>query len=252
MNDREQSLKNRGIGIYNTSYRRKDDTGLYKGKKTTFKIKKRRVFAGALIAINLMLVLSYHNARKELADAKTPTIPTVHILTETVEVADYGDTIYDIASEYYNNAYTGIYPTLNDYATVIQEQNGIQNPTRLEQGDSLRIPVITSNQNDHFIRALQIQQEIDEIKKSEYWVEYTIQFGDTISDLAAKASGDFRETPLLTKKIIAKNNLSGILREGITIYIINPKLGPLKIELQKVQDQFQQSLKETEEITKTK
>ncbi len=239
MSDVERTQQH--IRYYNANYRRRKPKNQEDSeKKTTFILKHRRVFAGALV---LTTAITFYHVGKNDQETSIPTIPSGYVLTETVEEIDYGDTIYDIASEYYNASYTGIYPTLNDYSTAIQEQNGVVNPTRLNPGESLRLPVITTNQNDHFIKALQIQQQIDEIKQNEYWVEYTIKPGDTISALAAQASGDFRETPILTQQIIDKNKLSGILRDGTTILTINPALGPLKIELQEVQNQFQQSIK---------
>lgn len=218
-------------------------------KRENMRIRKRRVFAGALVATNLIAAISFYNIGSKAGknSVEPPTIPSGYVLTETIEVADYGDTVYGIASEYYNPSYAGIYPTLNDYTDAIIESNNLNKNADIDSGDSLRLPVVASTQNDYFVRALEIQKEIDDITRTNYWVEYTIQPGDTISHLAARASGDFRETPILTQKILEKNNVDGVLRDGTTILTINPALGPLKIELQEVQKQFQTSIKNNQD-----
>ena len=62
-----------------------------------------------------------------------------------------------------------------------------------------------------------------QIREEEYWVDYVVKAGDSLSSIAAKASGTNAETIELTKRIMSKNDLdSSFIYIGQHLKIVNP------------------------------
>lgn len=188
----------------------------------------------------------YHQGVKEVPGY----IPSGYVLTETQDQIRVGGSVTDTAADYYYSAYTSMYDSLDEYAKVIEDKNGLRHNQTVYPGDTITLPVMVDEANPHYIQTLVLQNQISDIEKNNYWVQYTVQFGDTISSLAAKASGSQGETAILTQKILEKNSSGRILQAGDTIWIVNPELGPLKISLEEEKEALQEELKSIAEAQK--
>lgn len=215
-------------------------------KNERMKIRKRRTIAGALVVSHLLAgILAYNFGIHNQPVEAQPSIPNGYILTTTTESIELGDTITKVASEFYDaNTYSGIYDNVTEYTTAILEQNGLKPNTTIYPGDRITLPVVVNANNEHYVRIQVLESQIQEIEQNNLWVPHVVSFGDTYANLAAKASGTDSEIVINTNRLIERNKDSGImLMQGTTVWIMNPALGPLKIELNNERILFQESLK---------
>ena len=133
---------------------------------------------------------------------------------------------------YYSDECEGVYNSFQNFEDAIREQNNTKADV-IHNGDTIGVPVIVDKENPFYQRILEVQKQIDEIKENNLWVRYTVKHGDNLSSLAALASGDFQETPILAGEIMRKNNITSasLLKEGSEIWIMNPELAPVKEDL---------------------
>lgn len=214
------------------------------------KLQKRIITLGLVAVIGASAFGGYALGYTHRANQETPpTIPTGYILTETTDMVRSGDSVYNIALEYYNeNLYSGLYSDINEFTEAILKANGLTENSTIYPGDTLTVPVVTSGNNEYFLTIQDLENQIEEITSTNYWVEYTAKFGDTYSALAAKASGSSSQTIDITQEIIKKNaGASHSLRPGDTIWIVNPELGTLRCALKDAKAAFQDSVKNSDE-----
>ena len=171
--------------------------------------------------------VGYNSVNKEVI------IPDGYITTN-LEMSIHKETdISDIADTYYDDLYAGVYKNEDNYINSMKDTNKLRSD-RIPAGTTIKIPVIFDANNEHYLRITDLQTQIEELAKNNYWVPYTVKFGDSLSFLAAQASGSEAETVELVNSIKNKNGKSSAnaIQEGETIYIVNPELGPLKKELE--------------------
>lgn len=173
-------------------------------------------------------------------------IPDGYVSMYTSERVDRGDTVYSIADEYYDaDTYSHAYGSLHDYVENIIDTNNLSYDGDIQPADVLTIPVLVDIDNEHYQNLTRLEQEISKITKEEYWIDYVVQPGDSLSGIAAKASGSNGETIELTKKIMAKNGLdSSLIYSGQHLKIINPILGQLKAQFNEAKTELRDSLKD--------
>ena len=106
------------------------------------------------------------------------------------------------------------------------------------------LPVVVNKNDPNYLKMKEIENKIKDIEINNLWVRYKIQDGDYVSKLAARASGTYEETYDITLKIFAKNRISKktVLNIGDEIWIMNPELGNLKIELYEIEQNLANSL----------
>ena len=105
--------------------------------------------------------------------------------------------------------------------------------------------------NIYYQELNRIEQEINKIRETEYWIDYVVKPGDSLSSIAARASGTAGETIQLTKRIMSKNDLdNSLIYEGQHLKIVNPILGQLKIQFNETKQALQESLKDNGSIIK--
>lgn len=212
-------------------------------QKERFSLKK----VGLSLAVVFVIVLGI---LKILIPTNEPekapvVVPDGYISMVTAEEVVRGDTVYSIASEYYNSStYSSTYGSLNDYVNTIIDTNNLSYDGDIEPYDVLAIPVIVDVDNECYQELRRLEQEINKIRQEEYWVDYIVKAGDSLSSIAAKASASQGETVELTKSIMAKNNLNtSFIYQGQHLKIVNPALGQLKIQFNQMKQALQESLK---------
>lgn len=216
------------------------------------KIRKRRVVAGALVTTHLLAAIIGANIHDRfMSDAPQPSLPSGYILTEIENVVEPGDTITEIANEYYNSTYSSMYGSVENYTDAILEQNGLKPHTTIQPGQSVSIPVVINSDNEIYIRIQALKDAIHKITEENLWVSYTVGNNDSYSSLAAKASGSVSETYTIMHTIMEKNK-NARFWPGDTVMIMNPELGPLKVELVELEDQLQETLKVNQSLEEQK
>ena len=170
-------------------------------------------------------------------------IPSDKVKTFITLDIEKDDTISEIAADFYSDECKLVYESFSDYVDEIKKQNGISKfGDHIEPGEELEIPVIVDKKDKYYLAIQEIKNQIKDIEENHLWVKYVVKPGDSYTELAELASGSYEETYELYSKIITKNNVpSNRLREGMEIWIMNPKLGELKTQLREIEEQFKQS-----------
>lgn len=211
-------------------------------KKNRIKLIKNGILGigGAVIILVGGLQVYKQIEKKQIND-----IPEGQITTTISIQVENGDTVSEIADRFFSDDCGDVYNYVSNYEDAIKEQNHLYglNPN-IVAGRTLQIPVIISENNTYYQRILELENQIKEIEENNRWVRYTVKYGDLFSTLASKASSDVSETYELALEIADKNNMStkDIIRPGQEVWIINPELGKLKIELNETREMFIESL----------
>lgn len=216
--------------LRNVNRKRKDKYSL---------IKKGIAFVGAVVTF-----VTIGATAKEISKRKINDIPEDQAEFTISEFVDHGETVSGIANKYYTDDCEGVYNNFENYQRAIQEENYLYGD-EVSAGRTIKIPVIVDQNNPYYVDVLSLEKQISEFEQSkEYWVRYTVKYGDRLSLLAEKASGSKSETYEILPEIASKNNMhsTDILREGQEIWIINPKVGELKQQLSDARDLLIQSL----------
>ena len=219
-------------------------------KKEKFSLKKTGFIIVAILALGVLAKIIVPGQTQE----QNPSylIPDGYVSMYTSEEVTRGDTVYSIANEYYNTGvYSNTYGSLNNYVETIINTNNLSYDGDIEPFDVLTIPVIVDADNIYYQELNRIEQEINKIRETEYWIDYVVKPGDSLSSIAARASGTAGETIQLTKRIMSKNDLdNSLIYEGQHLKIVNPILGQLKIQFNEAKEALQESLKDNGSIIK--
>lgn len=202
-------------------------------------IKKGIAAVGAVVTFVTIGIVA-----KEMNGRKINDIPDGQVRISISEQVDHGETVSEIAGKYYTDDCEGVYNNFANYQREIQENNYLYGDD-VQSGRTIQIPVIIDQNNPYYVDVLTLEKQISEFEQSkDYWVRYTVEYGDRLSVLAEKASGSKSETYELLGEIASKNHMdtTDILREGQEIWIINPELGNLKMQLNEARDLLIQSL----------
>lgn len=213
-------------------------------KKEKFSLKKGVIVIVTIVMLGCLTKLFIPAHAPE--NKPSMIVPDGYISMVTSEEVVRGDTVYSIADEYYDaNVYSNTYGSLSDYVEMIIDTNNLNYKGDIEPFDVLTIPVLVDVDNEHYQELRRIEQEIAQIREEEYWVDYVVKAGDSLSSIAAKASGTNAETIELTKRIMSKNDLdSSFIYIGQHLKIVNPILGDLKMQFNEAKEALQESLKD--------
>ena len=194
----------------------------------------------SLLGCLVILITSHTNTQK----TEPLVIPDGYVQIYASEDVEYGESVYSIASEYYKpHLYGAVYEDLNDYIDAIIDTNNLSFSGKITPDDTLAIPVLVDVDNLCYQELRTIEAQIKKIKEEAYWIDYTVQYGDSLSSIAAKASGSYGETISLVNEIMSKNKLSNsLIYAGQQLKIINPALGQLKINFNEMQNALFDSL----------
>lgn len=216
-----------------------------KGKKlSTF---KKGVITITVIGFLSIIAITSSFTNNPKSEQET-SIPTGYVQLIATEQVEYGDSVYSIASEYYDaDTYGTIYKDINDFVKDIVAENHLPADGKITTYDTISLPVLVSIDNSCYQELKKLEEQIKKIKTEAYWVDYTVKLGDSLSSIAASASGSYGETISLVNEIMSKNNLSNsMIFEGQKLQIVNPALGKLKISFNEMQEAMFESLKSEE------
>lgn len=209
------------------------------------KNKLGRFGAGATLIVGLGILATVIIGRINTPVQEPVVVPDGYVQLIAAEQVDHGDSVYSIASEYYDSdVYSSMYETLEDYVDVIIDGNNLSYDGDITPYDTLSIPVLVDVDNACYQELKTIESAIQKIKEEAYWVDYTVEFGDSLSSIAARASGSYGETISLVNEIMSKNKLSNsLIYQGQQLKIVNPELGPLKLKFNEMQQALYESVK---------
>lgn len=218
-------------------------------KQKRLKFIKNAIIGGSVLLMLISSSIGYQLGFRKASNELPGSIPAGYVMTYIEDEIDYGGNITATANNYYSpSLYGDIYGGINRYAQVIEENNGLYHDQTVHGGDTITLPVLVDEANPNYLAVLNLRSQIEEIRKTALWVEHVVQFGENPSSLAALASGGPGETVEIAEKILAHNQAvlgdAPFLREGVTIEIMNPELGPLKKALQEAEQALKDSLKQ--------
>ena len=215
------------------------------------RLKKKKIIKTGVIAISgaAIIIVSGLFIKTKIDNRKINEVPSDQIMTTISITIESGDTLSEIVDRYYTDDCEGVYRFESNFEREIKEQNGIYSD-KIEAGKNIKIPVIIDKENPYYVQIQDLKKQIDEISINP-WIKYTVQGGDTFLTLANLASGNSTETIQFAQDIANKNNMTmkDILKTGKEIWIMNPTLGELKAQLNSVEQEFLQSLTNSQ-ITK--
>ena len=190
-----------------------------------------------MIKIQNDLVLKHKNKYKSRIEI---VIPYNYIQIYLNEHINKDDTLEMIARKYYDkDSYSKVYSNIENYIDIICKINDI-NKNNLTPFQDLKIPVLIHKENVYLEQINNCEKEID---KLEYWVEYIVQDGDTLSSLAYLGAGNSTEALSNIEKIKVYNKLnSNEISTNQKLYIINPEIGKLKQDIAFLKHQLKESL----------
>lgn len=255
---RQEEARRRDEEAYNQSLQSTPQKRTKVSNINTNRLKKKEKFSLKKTGFIIVAILALGVLAKVIVPGQTPEqdpsylIPDGYVSMYTSEEVTRGDTVYSIANEYYNTGvYSNTYGSLNNYVETIINTNNLSYDGDIEPFDVLTIPVIVDADNIYYQELNRIEQEINKIRETEYWIDYVVKPGDSLSSIAARASGTAGETIQLTKRIMSKNDLdNSLIYEGQHLKIVNPILGQLKIQFNETKQALQESLKDNGSIIK--
>lgn len=126
---------------YNNSYSGHSSSSFSQKKKKTGKFSTYAIaFLSVLLLCTISFTVAYVSATRANAASKaTTTARTTYEVQTVFYTVEKGDSISYIASQYIED-FPG---SFLEYQQLICEKNGIMNPSRISEGDVLRIPVYT-------------------------------------------------------------------------------------------------------------
>lgn len=211
--------------------------------------KKRRVRKDRVAALVIGGVILSAGAAKAdgKAAAAQPAMPDGFMQIYTTEQVDYGETLSDIASYYYNEeTHDSYFLNFDNYVETIATTNNISK-NNISPFQNLIIPTIVAEDNIYLQQINNLTQQLETLEK---WVPHKIEYNDTILSLSYLGAGDTNEAYEIKNSILQRNNINGTtIYAGDTIEIINPKIGEIKKEIAQLNDKLNQSLKNQNENT---
>ncbi len=201
------------------------------------RIQRRNRFIA--IVAGLGILLSVHSCSKK--EEPPHIMPEDYVQIYISDDVEYGDTLTSIAGLYYDDeVYDSYYGNMINYIDAIAEVNGI-NKNRINPYQSLTIPVFVGEENIYLTEIAQLEEAIKNLPR---WVNHTVEYGDAILALAYLGAGNTNEAYSIKDEIIAKNGLkNSIIVEGMEIQIVNPEIGKLKVEIERLKELLHESAK---------
>lgn len=223
------------MNSYNTNVKFKNNYGTINNVNLN-RIKKLKKYNIKKMVSILLVTLTVVGGVSHLISAKENKSISNQVDKESVAtfnvpiMVQKGDTIDEFADLYYGDNASIIYSSKQDYMDEIRKINGLKY-SGIDANELIMVPIVIDKDSEDYKKIQEINNKIDDITKNNLWIEYTVKYGDNLSSLAAKASGSQEETLEISRSISSKNNIKGYLQAGDIIYILNPELGPLKVEL---------------------
>lgn len=205
----------------------------------------KKVVALSMSAVMFFAGLGIGKANEKTIDkTSTVNLNPNQIIATVQNSIDPGETLSEIASKYYNEDYEKVYGSEVNFINSIKKQNNIENDDLIVSGQKLTIPVIIDKNNSYFQNIMMLTAKINELEENEKWIKYTVRLDDNLSMLAGWGSGNHVSVSVEEENEIARhNNLqTKTIYPGQELEIINPKIGNLKIELRKAEQEFKESL----------
>lgn len=210
-----------------------------KRKLMPFSLKKTAIVAIAIIG----LLFSKGCATDKKVDLSIPiTVPDGYVEMDVRERVEHGESVYSIAKEYYEpEVYDLAYDNIDQFVDYIIYDNELPSNGKVEAYDTILIPLLIDTDNPLYQELQLIESEIN---NKNYWVDYTVRAGDSLSTIAAKVSGTDTEREEIMSQIMSVNDLSSpFLYAGETIRIPNPELGPLRTQADEIKIALFESIK---------
>ena len=183
------------------------------------------------------------------------SIPEGYEVAEKTIDINCGITVDYIVEQNYTDDISKVYPTKEEYKKMITEKNRNIIQDNIIWSDNILVPFLINKENPHYIRIQEIKEEINTIEKENYWVIAIPNKEDTIFKYALSASSNNEEALILAEQIAAKNNIHHT-NSGITVgkgfWVINPKLGELKVELKQLYEDLVNNNQDKHNLTKKK
>lgn len=206
------------------------------------KIKKRKlkkIVAVTLAASSLITIMLLVGSGKDDLNS----VPNNQLITYVSMQIESGDTLNGIVDRFYTDEFEGFYRSDSDYKKAIKELNDIEG-SYLREGNNIMVPIVVEKDNPYLLKKLEIKDEIQNIKENNLWIKYTVKGGETLLLLAARASDSESESYKIMEDIAEKNNIetNATLPIGKELWIMNPELGKLKIELNIAEKEFDESV----------
>lgn len=219
--------------LYNTRY---DDAYrvTYRNDEKIKNVKNpllKRVVLTGVITTTILVASKIVNRPPTLA----PTIPDGYQQIYINELVDYGETLDDITSKYYTENEALYYTSYRSFVKTVEQRNNIEY-MNINNRTTISIPVIIEKDNEYYNNIKQLEAAIP---TKEEWVSYKIQDGDTLYSLAWLGSGNGDQAMDNVEKIMIKNNLNDtVIESGKKIYIINPEIGDIRKEIEKLNNEL--------------
>lgn len=156
-----------------------------------FSITSENKYIGkTIIGLVLALALLAGGYNWGKSNGKNPIMPPEGYMMKTMELQVEDGIIWNKCAEIYNNQYTNLYPSLNDYVDYVLEQNQISDRL-VERWQKVTFPVIFKEDNPHFMEATALTKQIDDLLKSEEgWMKHKVQSGDSLHKYGSFYSKD--------------------------------------------------------------
>lgn len=213
-------------------------------KNKKFKLKLATIAASiVIVGTSAAYAYSYNNV----------VIPEGYDVIPKYIYAYNGVTIDSVANLYYTDDAKEAYPSLEKYKKLIikNNQNVMQNDSILDI--YISVPVVVSKQDPTYIKMQEVLEEVEQVKKENYWLIAIPSANDTILKYALMASSNDEETLVLAQEIAMKNGFSSMnisLEVGKSIWVVNPRLGELKEELKELQEKMTNNFVGYQNLTK--
>lgn len=203
------------------------------------KIQRRNRFVALLVGFGLFSTADMIVDRAE-ARNDNRVIPSGYTEYYSKYSIDVNDNVYDIAEKFWvDELYEDYYFTLDNYVKEIGRVNDI-NIHNITPYQDIIVPTLVEEQN---IYLQQINFLNESLKNLDRWVQYEVNYGDTILSLAYYGAGDTNEAYVL-KDEISKRNGGNDIYAGQTISIINPEIGAIKKEIKRYEELLNKSLEQ--------
>ena len=211
-------------------------------------VRSRSKLKIAAIAATVIVVASSVPILNALINnKKKPEVSSVpdNQIIYTVDVdVNKGDTLSELALQYYNDDCDNVYNSFDNYIDDIARGNGIEDKNLIDKNTTYKLPVVIDKDNEYYVEFLKAREDLNNILQNEKWVTYTIKAGDSISKLAMIVSMDNNELIENTNSIISHNQIDpNRLKDGDIIEILNPKIGEAKSRLLGAKKALDESLK---------
>lgn len=136
---------------------------------------------GVLTVIVLFLLV--FATVKFITNKVTLSIGEEGISTKAVSeyVVQEGDTLWSISERTYSDGYSW---------TEIAKANNIKNPSEIEKGQKLILPIVSGSEEEKTVVKTPIQETVEKVSDKITGIYYTVEEGDSLWTIAVRAYGD--------------------------------------------------------------